>query len=241
VTKIEKNDVKSRFIKGVRAGIPIGMGYLSVSFTFGIMAMSLGFYKWQAILISMTCLTSAGQLAGINIMVMPGNYIEMLISQLTINVRYSFMSVSLAQKVSKKFSGIWRWLLGYVVTDEIYAVAIREKEITRAYFAGLAVLPYIGWTLGTLVGALLGDILPKSIMSALSIAIYGMFIAIIVPEMKKQKPVIFVVVLSAVFSCCFRYIKILQNFPMGLTISVCAVVAAVICAILFPVSDEDES
>ncbi len=117
------------FLRGLRAGIPIGLGYLSVSFTFGIMAISMGFEWWRAVIISMTTVTSAGQLTGINSMLIPGQYAAMLISQLTITLRYAFMSMSLSQKVSGKFGGVLRWLLGFFMTDEIFAVASGEDEV----------------------------------------------------------------------------------------------------------------
>ncbi len=225
------------FSQGVKDGVPIGLGYLSVSFTFGIMAIIAGLYWWEAVLISMLCVTSAGQLAGIQVMVSPGRYIEMLISQLTINVRYSFMSISLSQKVTDKFSGIWRWIFGFMITDEIFAVAVSKPVVRRSYFAGLSVMPYVGWTTGTLAGALLGDVLPKSVMSALGIAIYAMFVAIVVPVMKESKPVIFVVILAAGLSCAFTYVPVLKEVPSGIAISICAVVAAMVMAIVSPVKD----
>ncbi len=225
------------FGQGVKDGVPIGLGYLSVSFTFGIMAIIAGLYWWEAVLISMTCVTSAGQLAGIQVMISPGRYLEMLVSQLTINVRYSFMSISLSQKVTEKFSGIWRWIFGFMITDEIFAVAVSKPVVRRSYFAGLSVMPYIGWTLGTLAGALLGDVLPASVMSALGIAIYAMFVAIVVPEMKKSRPVIFVVILAAGLSCIFTYVPVIKEVPSGIAISICAVVAAMIMAIIKPIRE----
>ena len=155
------------FLRGLRSGIPIGLGYLSVSFSFGIMALSMGFTWWQAVIISMTTVTSAGQLAALDIMIHPAQYAAMLISQLTVNVRYSFMSISLSQKVSDKFTGIKRWLLGFFMTDEIFAVAAAEDEVDPKFFAGLSVIPYVGWTLGTLLGALVGNVLPAIVLSAL--------------------------------------------------------------------------
>lgn len=228
------------FKKGIIDGIPIGLGYLSVSFTFGIMAVSFGLYWWQAVLISMLTVTSAGQLAGIGIMIHPGQYIEMLISQLTINVRYSFMSISLAQKLDQKFSGIWRWIFGFMMTDEIFAVASSQETVTRSYFAGLCIVPYFGWAIGTTAGAILGNILPERLMSALGVAIYGMFVAIIVPEMKKAKPVIYVVLLAMLLSCLFFYIPVLKQVSSGLSISICAIIAAVLGAVLFPVKEETD-
>lgn len=227
------------FLRGVRAGFAIGLGYLSVSFTFGIMAVSYGLHWWQAVLISMTTVTSAGQFAGIGIMLHPGQYMEMLISQLTINVRYSFMSISLSQKTDKHFRGIFRWLLGFMMTDEIFAVASQEKEVSRSFFAGLSVLPYLGWTAGTLLGALLGNVLPHRLMSALSLAIYGMFVAIVVPELKKARSIVFVVVLALVLSCLFYYVPVLSTVSSGLSISICAILAAVAGALLFPVKEEE--
>ena len=239
---MNKNKAELTFSRGLRLGVPIGLGYLSVSFTFGILAVSYGLFWWQAVLISMLCVTSAGQLAGITVMLSPGHYLEMLISQITINVRYSFMSISLSQKVDKKFRGIWRWLLSFMMTDEIFAVAVTQRKVSRAFFAGLTIAPYLGWTMGTLCGALLGNILPARLMSALNIAIYAMFVAIVVPELKKarpdkKRPLIPVVALAILFSLAFHYIPGLKEVPAGLSISICAVLSASIGAILYPVEE----
>ena len=214
------------YLRGLKAGIPIGFGYLSVSFTFGIMAVSYGLYWWQAVLISMTTVTSAGQFAGIGTMLLPGQYLEMLVSQLTINIRYSFMSVALSQKAAPSFRGIYRWILGFMMTDEIFAVASTEASVTRSFFAGLSTIPYLGWTFGTLIGALLGNVLPAQVMSALSLAIYGMFVAIVIPGMKKEKSICLVVFLAIAFSCMFRYLPGLNQISQGFSISISAILAA---------------
>lgn len=227
------------FLKGLKGGIPIGLGYLSVSFAFGIMAISLGFEWWQAVLISMTNLTSAGQLAGIGIMINPAQYLDMLLSQLTINIRYSFMSVSLSQKVTPQFSGIKRWILGFFMTDEIFAVASNEKEVSVKFFSGLTVFPYIGWTLGTLLGSVLGNVLPAIIMNALCIAIYGMFVAIVVPSAKKSKSLLLVVGVAILLSCLFYYLPVLNTVSSGIAVCICAIVSAVLGAIFFPVKEEE--
>lgn len=226
------------YTKGIKAGIPIGVGYLSVSFTFGIMAVSYGFAWWQAVLISMMTVTSAGQFAGIGVMQYPGHYIEMLLSQLTINIRYSFMSLSLSQKTDSHFKGIYRWLLGFFMTDEIFAVASAEEQVSRSYFLGLATMPYLGWTMGTLIGALLGNVLPPRLMSALGLAIYGMFVAIVVPEMKRNKSVVCVVFVALMLSCLFYYVPVLDHISSGIAISICAILAAVLGAALFPIKEE---
>ncbi|MBE5897197.1 MAG: AzlC family ABC transporter permease [Lachnospiraceae bacterium] len=227
------------FKEGLMSGIPIGLGYLSVSFTFGIMAVGMGLSWWQATIISMLTVTSAGQLAGIGTMIHPGLYMEMLISQLTINIRYSFMSISIGQKADSKFKGIYRWLLGFMMTDEIFGVASSRKSVSRSFFAGLSVFPYLGWALGTLIGALLGEVLPGSLLSALGIALYAMFIAIVVPEMKKSKPVIVVVLIAIILSCGFKYLPVLQNISAGIAITICGVVAALVGAVFFPIEEAE--
>lgn len=228
----------NNYTRGLKAGIPIALGYLSVSFTFGIIAISYGLSWWQALIISMTTVTSAGQFAGIGIMLHPGQYFQMLISQITINIRYSFMSISVGQKADERFTGLSRWILGFMMTDEIFAVAAHEESVSRSFFAGLATLPYLGWSAGTLLGAILGSILPDRLMSALSLAIYGMFVAIVVPEMKKSRPVLIVVVLAMLLSCAFHYIPFLSSISSGITITIVAISAAVVGAILFPVDEE---
>ncbi len=238
---MKKRNTGQEFVRGLHAGIPIGLGYLSVSFTFGIMAVSYGFTWWQALVISMTTVTSAGQFAGIGVMLYPGHYIEMLLSQLTINVRYSFMSISLSQKADRQFRGIYRWLLGFFMTDEIFAVAVTEDNVRRSFFAGLSTIPYLGWSAGTLIGALLGNILPVRLMSALSLAIYGMFAAIVVPEMKRKREVVIVVLAAFAASCLFYYVPVLSRVSPGLAISICAVVAAAAGAVLFPVDADKEA
>jgi len=235
------NTTLENYKRGLLAGIPIALGYLSVSFTFGIIAITYGLTIWEATLISMTTLTSAGQFAGVQIMAIPGLWLDMLISQLTINVRYSFMSIALSQKLDKRFSGIWRWILGFFITDEIFAVAISEKRITRSFWLGLSTLPWIGWALGTFLGALLGNVLPASVMSALGLAIYGMFVAIVVPVMKEEKAVIIAVVIAAALSTAFKYVPVINKVSIGISISICAIVSAAIVAILYPVEDKDDN
>lgn len=241
MTNKKEKGKNKEFLIGLKAGVPIGIGYLSVSFTFGIIAVSYGFAWWQAVLISMLNLTSAGQFAGIGVMLHPGQYIEMLITQLTINVRYSFMTIALSQKTDEKFRGIYRWLLGAATTDEIFAVAVTKEQVSRSYYFGLMSIPYLGWTLGTLVGAVLGNVLPHGLISALGLAIYGMFVAIVMPEMKKAKEVVFVVLLALAISCMFKYVPVMKQVSGGIAISICAVIAASAGAILFPRTQEEEN
>ena len=220
--------------------MPIGLGYLSVSFTFGISAVYNGLTWWQAVIISMTTLTSAGQLAGIGTIAAGGSYLEMLVSQLTINLRYSFMSVSLSQKTTEEFSGFKRWLMGFFMTDEIFAVASNEKTVEPKFFLGLSTLPWVGWTLGTLLGALIGNVLPPIIMASLCIAIYGMFLAIIIPPAKKSRSIFIVIIIASLLHCAFYYLPVLKEIPSGISISISAILAAALGALLFPIKRGQE-
>lgn len=230
----------SSYNRGLLAGIPIALGYLSVSFTFGLIAITYGLTIWEATLISLTTVTSAGQFAGVQMMTTPGLWVDMLISQFTINIRYSFMSIALSQKLDKSISGIWRWLLSFMVTDEVFGVAITEDIITRSYLLGLETLPYIGWGAGTFLGAYLGNILPPRILSAMGLALYGMFVAIVVPVMKRERAVIFAVIIAAVLSIIFTYIPGLSRVSTGIAISICAVISASVMSLLVPIDDVEE-
>ena len=229
------------FRKGLADGVPIGLGYLSVSLTFGIMAVSNGFTVWQAVLISMLNLTSAGQFAGITVMAGAGSLIEMALTQFVINLRYALMSLSLTQKVDESFHVPQRLFFGAFHTDEIYAVAVGQKEkFGVKYFAGLTVAPYIGWMLGTLIGAVLGAILPAMLANALSVALYGMFIAIVIPEMKKSTQMTIIVLLAVAMKFAFAYVPLLKGVSEGFAIIICAVTASLVGALCFPVKEDGE-
>lgn len=228
------------FKKGLKDGIPICIGYFSVAFAFGIFAVENGLTVWQAVAISLTNLTSAGQLAGVPIITGGGTFAELALSQLVINSRYSLMSVSLSQKFSKNVK-LWdKLLIAYGNTDEIFAVAHSNKgEIGKKYMWGLILLPVVGWTGGTLAGAVAGNILPAIVTSALGLAIYGMFTAIVVPVAKKEKATALCVLLAIALSCAFKYIPLLSSVPSGFTIIICAVAASAVFAIVAPINTEE--
>ena len=228
------------YAKGLKDGIPIGLGYLSVSFTFGIMAVNAGLPVWVAVLISMTNLTSAGQFAGIGLIAASAPYFEMALTQLVINLRYSLMSLSISQKADRSFGILQRLTVSFGVTDEIFAVATgKSSEIGPRYMYGLITIPYAGWTLGTLLGAAASTILPASVSSALNIAIYGMFIAIIIPPAKRSKPVLKVILLSVAISCLLRYTPALNRLSGGFIIIICAIATSAAGALLFPIRDAE--
>lgn len=166
---------------------------------------------------------------------------EMFLTQLVINLRYALMSLSLSQKVDKSV-GLWqRFIVGFGITDEIFAVAMnRNKTVSSSYMYGLIVIPYIGWAMGTAIGALVGTILPVLVGNALGIAIYGMFLAIIIPQARDQFPVLKVIIIAAVFSGCFRWLPGLNRISSGFVIIICAVIASAVGAVLDPISVEDD-
>lgn len=234
------NEINS-FKKGIIDGLPICFGYLSVAFAFGIFAVDGGLTILQALLISMTNVTSAGQLAGVPIMLGSGLLTELAATQFVINLRYALMSVSLSQKLGKSVSMLDRFIISFVNTDEVFAVASGNRQnVGKRYLYGLILTPYIGWSLGTLLGAIAGNVLPEIIISALGIAIYAMFIAIVVPVAKENKPTALCALCAIIFSCLFNYIPTLKAVPGGFVIIICAVVASVIFALLFPISQENE-
>lgn len=229
--------MKSDFLKGIRDGIPIGLGYLSVSFGFGILAVGLGLSVLSAVGISLTNLTSAGQVAGVGIIAAGGSIIEMILTQLVINIRYSLMGISLSQKLDGSFNTIHRMAASFGITDEIFAVAVSQKSVSPRYMYGLIAISAFGWVTGTFIGAAAGNILPPAVSSAMGIALYGMFLAIIIPPAKKEKGVLMAVLSAAVLSTVFEYL--LDFVSDGFAVIICSVVAAAFCAALFPVKEEE--
>ncbi len=229
------------FKKGLKDGLPICIGYFSVSFAFGIFAVENGLTVFQAVIISLTNLTSAGQLAAVPIITGGGTLLELALSQLVINSRYSLMSISLAQKFSKKVRFVDKLLLAFGNTDEIFAVSVSNKgEIGKRYMLGIMLLPITGWTSGTLLGAVAGNILPAIVTAALGVAIYGMFVAIVVPVAKKEKMTALCVLLAIALSCAFKYIPLLKAVPSGFTVIICAVAASAVFALIAPIKAEEE-
>ena len=227
------------FKKGIVDGFPICVGYLSVSFAFGIFAVSSGLSVLQALLVSMTNLTSAGQLAAVPIICAGGGFLELIVSQLVINSRYSLMSVSLSQKLDKSVSMPQRFLIAFGNTDEIFAVSTSQNGTVGAkYMYGLILTPFVGWSMGTLLGAVAGNVLPAVLTTSLGVAIYGMFIAIVTPQAKKEKSAFFCVVLSIVLSLIFNFVPALSAVPDGFVIIICAVAASAFMALAFPIEIE---
>lgn len=230
----------NNYKRGLTDGLPIGVGYLSVAFAFGIYATESGLSVLQALLVSMTNVTSAGQLAAVPIITGAGSLIELAVAQLVINLRYALMSISLSQKLGSSMRMLDRFLVAFVNTDEVFAVAsAKEDPVGRRYLYGLITMPYLGWSLGTLVGACAGNILPASVVSALGIAIYGMFVAIVVPVAKSDRPTFLCVLFAILLSCLFTYVPALKSVPSGFSIIICAAAASALFAFFAPIEEKE--
>ena len=231
--------MKKDFLMGLRDGIPISLGYLSVSFGFGILAAGLGLSVAEAVAISALNLTSAGQVAGVGIIAAAGSLMEMALTQLVINIRYSLMALSLSQKLTAGFTTPHRLLASVGITDEIFAMSYsKEGRVSPYYMYGLIAIAFIGWTGGTFLGAAAGEILPAALTDAMGIMLYGMFIAIVVPELKKSRKLLAVIAVAVAVSALFYYV--FTSVSGGFSVIISAVAAAAFGALLFPVDEEAE-
>ena len=231
--------MKKPFFKGLRDGIPIALGYLSVSFGFGILCVNLGLSVLVASGISLSNLTSAGQVAGVKIIAAGGTLIEMVLTQLVINLRYSLFAISLSQKLDSSFTTPHRILASFGITDEIFAVSYaQEGKVKPSYMYGVILISATGWVMGTFLGAALGQILPESLSAAMGIMLYGMFLAIFVPPARKDRGVLIAVIAAAMCSILFN--TVLTFVSGGFAVIISALASAAICAWLFPVAEEEE-
>ncbi len=212
----------------------IGLGYIPVSFTFGLVAVQMGFSPWLAVFISLTNLASAGQFAGIRLIEGGASVIELCMTTLVINLRYFLMSLTLTQKIAPKMALWKRCIIAFGVTDEIFVLAsIQKKDVQFPFYAGLMTLPIVGWTLGTFLGAFAAELLPPIIQACMGIALYCMFIALIVPPATDDRFVLVAVLISIAMSCMFKYvpgINVISQNGGGWSMIISAVAAAAICA-----------
>ncbi len=211
------------------------MGYIPVSFTFGLIAVKMGFTPAQATIISLTNMASAGQFAGIRLIEGGAPYIELIITTFVINLRYFLMSLSLSQKVAPDMPFYKRAVMAYCITDEVFALASMEPdEVSFPFFGGLMLTPILGWTSGTLLGAVASGLLSPMIQGCMGIALYCMFIAIIIPPARKSRKVALAVVVAAFLSCMFKYVPGLNELSKvgggGWAIITAAILGAAICA-----------
>lgn len=226
--------------EGLIAGIPVMLAYLFVSIGFGVICTTANITVFQSALMSLTNLTSAGQYNGVSLFAASASLLELVLCQFIINIRYSFMSFSLTQKLDKDYSLKHKLLTSFGVTDEIFAIAYsRDKDVTPFYMYGLIFTPVIGWTAGTIIGAVAGKVFPLFLTNAMSILLFGMFISIIIKPSRKDIKLLCCVIVSALISVVFYYL--LPFINTGLSVVISALIASIIFALLFPVEKESEA
>ena len=237
ISKESIDEYRDGFIKG----IPICLGYIPVSFTFGLMAVTGGLSRWLTIFTSLSNVTSAGQFAGVQLIFAGAGLFEIALTTFVINMRYMLMSLSLSQKIAEG-TALWKRLIfGFGITDEIFAIAsVEKKKLTAAYMFGLMTTPIFGWTLGTTLGAFTSGLLSDRLAAAMGIALYAMFIAIIIPPAKKSKAVLITIIEATAIMCIFKDVRFFDFISDGFKIILATVIAAGISAALFPVKEEDD-
>ena len=232
---------KQDFLQGIKDGFPICLGYFSVSMAFGLTAVLSGLPIWSAIVMSLSNITSAGQFAGTKILVENGTFIELAITTLIINIRYFLMSLSVSQKVDQNITLKERLAISFGITDEVFAVSMqRKKALTTSYMIGLILTPVTGWTTGTAVGAVASQFMPVILTNSMGIALYGMFIAIIITPARSNKNIFIVILLSIIASLCFNYLPLISKISEGWSIIIITVLVSALAATLFPVNIHKE-
>lgn len=229
------------FLKGMRDGTPIGLGYFAVAFTLGIASKKAGLTAFQASVMSATMLASAGQFAGIGMIAAGAGYVELAVTELVVNLRYLLMSSALSQKADRDKPFYHRFLMAYEVTDEIFGIAMSvEGRLHPAYMYGAVTVAAPGWVLGTFLGSVIGMILPANVMSAMNVALYGMFLAVVIPPSKKSRIIAGVVALSMAASAAFALIPGLSRISSGFQMILLTILLAGAAAVVFPVKPEGE-
>lgn len=233
---------QSSFMKGLRDGVPIALGYFAVSFSLGIAARSAGFTALQALLMSLFNNASAGEFAAFTLISAGAGYLEVALMTLVTNARYLLMSCALSQKLSPSLPLHHRLLIGFDVTDEIFGVSIAYPgKLNPAYSYGVFLLALPGWALGTFFGVLMGNILPVRLVSALSVALFGMFIAVFMPPARKERVIGVLVVISMFCSWLLSTVDFFSFMSEGARVILLTVAISAIAAILFPIKDEEVS
>ena len=229
------------FFRGIRDGMPIALGYLAVSFTLGIAAKQAGFKPIQAMIMSLTSNASASEFSAMNLISSGAGYAEIAFTTLILNLRYILMSCAMSQKLDPETPIFHRFLIAYDITDEIFGVSIGVVgKLSPFYTYGLIMAAMPCWALGTYLGAIIGNILPNNIISAMNVALYGMFIAVIIPPAKSNKVIAMLIIISMTASSLFAYLPKLKGISSSISIIILTVVISFAAALIFPVEEKKE-
>lgn len=235
-----KRETKAALLKGMHDGIPIGLGYLAVSFSLGITARNAGLNPFQAFLASLLCNASAGEYAGFTLIAASAPYIEMAIITLITNARYMLMSCALSQRISPETKLRHRFFMSMHVTDELFGIAISQPGYINPYYSyGAAIVAAPCWAVGTALGAIAGSILPLRIVSAFSVALYGMFLAVIIPPARHDRVICGIVLFCFAASAAATYLPALSGLSSGTRTIILTVAISAAAAVLFPRKQEE--
>lgn len=238
--KIQTNN--NAFKTGMKDGVPIGLGYLAVSFSLGIMAKSAGLTPFQGFLVSLLCNASAGEFAGFSVIAAAGSFLEMAMAILVANARYLLMGCALSQRMEPGLALRHRLIMAFDITDEVFAITIARPGWLNPYYtygAMVTTMPF--WAIGTALGVMAGNMLPANIVSAFSVALYGMFLAVIIPQAKKDKIVAGLVVFCFAISYAGTYAPFIKDLSDGTKTIIFTILISAGAAILFPRKPQEES
>lgn len=233
---------KTAFAEGVKDGVPIALAYLAVSFSLGIAAKNVGFNTWQGFIVSVLCAASAGEYIGFTMVAAAATLLETAIATLITNARYMLMSCALSQKIDPEMPFFHRIFVGQYITDELFGIAIARKGMLNPFYSYGAFLTSIpAWSFGTALGVIAGNIMPLRLASAFSVALYGMFIAIIITPARKDKAVALVVAACFILSTIGAYLPALASIAEGTRTMIVTVLVATVAAVLFPHEDKEDA
>jgi predicted branched-subunit amino acid permease len=236
----KENQGWAKFREGQRDAVPIGLGYFAVSFALGITMKNAGLTPIQGFFISLLNNASAGEYAGVAMIAAQASYLETALMVIAANARYMLMSTAFSQKFSEKTAMIHRWIIGFVLTDELFALGIRQKGyLEPKYYYGMMSVAMPGWAFGTMFGVIFGALLPTRIVSALSVALFGMFLAVIIPPARTNKVIRNVVLIGFLSSFLFTVIPVIKDLSEGVRMITLTVVIASAAAWLNPVKEEE--
>lgn len=234
-TNFQLKNSKTPFLEGMRDGVPIGLGYFAVAFSLGIAAKNAGLTPFQAFLASLLCNASAGEYAGFTLIAAGGTYLEIALITLISNARYLLMSCAMSQRLAPGTPLHHRLLMAFDITDELFGIAIARQGYMNPYYTYGAVLTAAPcWAFGTLLGTLAGNLLPIRLVSAFSVALYGMFLAVFIPPAKKDKVVAVLIIICFIASYCFATLPVISEISEGTRTILLTVIISAGAAVLFP-------
>lgn len=232
-------DNKDILYQGIKDGIPIGLGYLAVSFSLGIAAKNAGLSTFQAFLCSLLCNASAGEYAGFTVIAASATYLECALVTLVTNARYMLMSCALSQRVDPDMPFKHRLIMAFYIVDEVFGIMISRPGFLNPYYMyGAILMAAPSWAIGTVLGAIAGSVLPPQLVSAFSVALYGMFVAVFIPPAKKDKVIAALVVISFFLSYCASYLPVISSWSEGTRTIILTVALSALAARFFPRKNE---